>query len=235
MSKKPQNLLLLLILILGFSNACIKDIKDLQEIEDMSYNPSFSVPIGSISYTLEEIMPPDSLYNFVIPDTIIQAGNLDTLILLYDDTRVFYRPELGYTSYFQEPVNFSTLSTQTQNVEYAMLKTIVSNKIPVAIKVQGYLLDASEQVVDSLIPAGSAYIPAPVANDEGLIEEPTEYTIYTHFYNEQVDALMEVTEIRVYVHLETYAQDIDTVKVYSENGLELQMALRGDLKIPLTY
>lgn len=235
MRKTVKYLLPLLILPLIFCNACIKDIQELQEIEDMSYNPSFSVPIGLLSYTLEEIMPPDSLYNFVIPDTLIQAGNLDTLILLYNDDRVFFRPELGYTSYFSEQVSFSNLSEQTENVEYAMLKTIVSNKIPVAIDVQGYLLNDSDQIVDSLISTGSAYIPAPEANEEGLIDEPTEHTIYTHFYSEKVDDLMDVTEIRVYVHLETYAQDIDTVRVYSENGIDLQIALRGDLKIPITY
>lgn len=222
----------LLPLALLFS--CIKDLKELETIDSINYLPSFSVPVGSLSYTLEDIMPPDSLWNYEIPDSLLQAGDLDTLILIYNDTRTFFRPELGYTAYFHEPVSLRTIFEQSENVEHAMIKTIIKNNIPVSIEVQGYLLDDNDQVVDSLIHSGKAQIPAPNSNGEGIIDEPTEETIYTHYYASQVDDLMNVTEIRVYVHLDTYTEDVDTLKVYSWNGIELEIGLRGDLIIPIT-
>lgn len=227
--------LILLILITVLTHSCIKDIRELEDVENLDYQPSFSIPVGTVAYTLEEIMPADSLMDFEIPDSLIQAGNLDTLILLYNDEFTFFRPELGYTAYFREPVNFSNLSQQSENVESAMLKTNITNRIPVAIEVQGYLLDAGDNVVDSLISGGRIQIPAPLANEDGVIDEPTYGTIYTHFYSDRVDELMDVREIYVYVHLETYAEDIDTVRVYSWNGIELQLALRANLTIPITF
>ena len=232
MKKQTLYTIFLILLVSGLSS-CLKDIRELNEVESLSYDPSFSVPIGSLDYLLEDIMPPDSLFDYEIPDSLIQAGNLDTMILLYNDDLLFFQPPVGYTACFREPVNFSNLSPQMENLRSAMLKTIIRNSLPLSIEVQGYLLGNNEQIIDSLISTGRMEIPAPLTDENGVVAEPAEATIYAHYNSDKTDALMDVNEILIYMHLDTYVEDRDTLRVYSWNGLELEIGLRADLTIPV--
>lgn len=213
--------------------SCVDDLRNLETVESLEYTPSFSIPIGPISYTLGEIMPPDSLLNFEIPDSILQYDTVDRPMMVYNDSRYFYAPEFGYETTFRQDISFANLSPEFQYVESAMLKTIFTNNLPIALSLQGYLLNDQSQVMDSIFQDGLVMINSPEINSEGIITQPSEHTFYTHYDSDNVDFLMDVTQLDVYIFLQTYSGELDTLYIYSSNGIHLQLGLRADLSVPI--
>lgn len=213
------------------ATSCVKELRDINDIETLQYEPSFSIPIGPLSYTLEEIMPPDSLLEHAIPDTIPIP---DTSLLIYDDILYFYNPEEGFDVTYHEPLNLRSISEQSGNVESLMLKTNITNNLPVEIELQGYLLDDQGTVVSTISKEGIVHIDGPPLDNRGAIVEPVHHTVYTHFYEDEIDRLITVRTMEIYLFLQTFNEGVDTLRVYSSNGIDLQFALRANLIIPIT-
>jgi hypothetical protein len=208
--------------------SCIDDFnKDLETIE---YNPEFSIPIGPLSYILDDIMPPVSLSEYSAPDT---AASSDTSLIIYNDDLYFYNPESGFDTTFLEPANFGSLTENTDNVVSVMLRTNLTNNIPTVIGLQAYLRNGFDMIVDSISRDGIVMIDCPEINQEGQITQPTKVTIDTHFDADRINELAAVTYLEIYIFIQTYNEGIDRLHVYSWNGIDLQFGLRAELLVPV--
>ena len=233
---KTKRILLVISFLAGLSllNSCIKDLRKIENVESFDYNPSFSVPVGPLSFTMAEIMPTDSILYLEIPDSILSLDTLQSPILVYDDYLYFYNPVLGYTSYFNQAMNFSNMTQQSDHIVSAMLKTHVSSYIPISMLMQGYLLDGQGNIIDSLNAGGYIQLETPPVNQDGTVTEPAEYTIYTHYDSDTSQELLDVEEIEIFLHIRTYDEDIDTLRVYSWYTIEFEFGIRAELLIPIT-
>ena len=215
--------------------SCVKDVLEVRDIEEFEYSPSFSIPIGPLSYTLGEIMPADSLSDYKIPYYQLPDSVQRPIVLYHFDsaTIAFFNPETGFATYFYQPVNFGNLSNEFDQVQSAMLKTIVHSKLPVSITLQGYLLNGAGDIIDSVNREGPVLIEAPEIPANGVITDPTDTTLYTHYYPSNMEYLMETESIIIDLFLDTYEAGTDTLHVYPWYGIDLQIGLRAELLIPV--
>lgn len=233
---KTNRIIIVIFLMAGtfLINSCVKDLREIENIESFNYNPSFSVPVGPLSFSMDEIMPTDSISHLEIPDSVLSLDTLQSPILVYDDYLYFYNPVPGYTSFFNQPVNFSNMTQQSDNIVSAMLKTHVSSYIPISMLMQGYLLDGQGNIIDSLNAEGYIQLETPPVNQDGTVTEPTEYTIYTHYNSNTSQNLLDVEEIEIFLHIRTYDENIDTLRVYSWYSIAFEFGIRAELLIPIT-
>jgi hypothetical protein len=200
--------------------------------ETVYYNPSFSIPIGPLSYSLQEIMPYAAL-GVPIPDSVISSDSILGPVLVYDDSLFFDNPQEGYDTSFVVPIDFRSLSNQWEYVRSLMFRVNTSNGIPVNIATQLYFMDAGNFLLDSLYTEGKIWIATADVDNQGIVTTP--YTSTTDFYIDsfRIDRVLSATQIRVYIFLETLNEHIDTLRVYSYYQFDLQLALRAELMIPL--
>jgi len=231
--RNPARILIVLLVSLSFLTSCVKDLRNIDSVESLEYNPSFSVPIGPISFVLEEIMPADSIQGFWIPDSILSLDTITSPIMVYDDYLYFYNPVLGYATVFSQPMNFSNMTQQSDNIVSAMLKTNISSYVPINMLMQGYLLDGEGNIIDSLNSGGYIRLDGPTVNQDGVVTEPTERTIYTHYNSDTSEDLLDIQELQIYLHVLSYDEDIDTLRVYSWYYCEFEFGVRAELLVPI--
>jgi hypothetical protein len=231
--RKSIRIFSVFLLSLCFFTSCIKDLREIESVESFEYHPSFSVPVGPLSFTLDEIMPTDSILGFEIPDSILSLDTITSPILVYDDYFYFYNPVLGYSTVFTQTMNFSNMTQQSEYIESAMLKTHVHNYIPVSITMQGYLVDGQGNIIDSLERAGPIQLEIPSVSQDGTVIEPAQHTIYTHYDSDTSADLLDVQELQIYLHIQTYDEEIDTLRVYSWYEMEFEFGVRAEFAIPI--
>jgi hypothetical protein len=227
---RRQNIKGALIMCLLLLNSCMDEFN--RSNETVYYNPSFSVPIGPLSYTLQEIMPYATL-GAPIPDSIITSDSVTGPILIYDDSLFFKNPEEGRDTFFYAPVDFRSLATQWEYIRSLMFRVNVSNGLPVTVSTQLYFLNDGDVLIDSLYTGGRIWIQSAQVDETGIVSGP-----YTNMYDMYIDSvriheIIGATRMKVYVFLETYNSTIDTLRVYSSYHFDLQLAVRAELLSPL--
>ncbi len=210
--------------------ACLDNFN--RDPETIYYNPSYSVPIGPVSHTLSDIMPYAAL-PYPIPDTSILPDTMDFPILIYDDTLFFRNPEEGYDTIFVEPFDLGAVIEQTQYIVSVMFRSNIFNGLPVNTAVQVYYINGNGQTIDSLYNDGPAFVQGAAVNARDSVLTPYFSTIDTWLDEGEIQNLILTDQLGLYIYLQTYQPEDDTLRVYSYQPFDVQLAVRVELLVPL--
>lgn len=222
--------ILFLPIILVFFTACLEDIS--QERDNMFYTPTYSIPIGPLSYRMDEIMSYLALDSLITDTLEIPPSGTDR-VLAYDETMFFVNPILGYDTTLSFTYDFSLLPQEEEYIQTAMLRVNYDNGLPVRIAHQYYMYDENDMLIDSLYDEGISWVPSGQVGDFGKVVSSTPGRTETYFDSAEVRSLFQTARFDLFLYLQTYSKDIDTLWVYSDQILDLQLAVRTDLLIPL--
>jgi hypothetical protein len=217
-------------IILIIFSACLDNFN--RDPETIYYNPSYSLPIGPLSYTLDDIMPDVALHE-PVPDTTILPDTADVPIIVYDDSLLFVNPEEGHDTAFFEPFLLTSYVEQTEYIVSIMFRANVSNGLPVNTEIQLYYLDAAGTAIDSLYDEGPVQIERALLNDRDSVLAPYFTTIDTYLDDNEIQNLIQTNQIGLFIHLETYRTEDDTLYVYSYQQFDVQLGVRVELMIPI--
>jgi hypothetical protein len=209
---------------------CLDDFN--RDLETVYYNPSYSLPIGPLSYSLDDIMPSVAL-PYPIPDTSLIPDTADFPILIYDDTLFFRNPEEGYDTVFLEPFDVMSMIEQTEYIVSVMFRSNILNGLPVNTDIQLYYLDAGGMTIDSLYNDGRIEIQSAEVNERDSVMVPYFITVDTYLDQQEIQNLLQASYIALYIHLQTYQPENDTLWVYSYQSFDVKLGLRAELLIPL--
>jgi hypothetical protein len=211
-------------------NSCIDEFN--RGSETVYYNPSFSIPIGPLSYTLQEILPYATL-GIPIPDSIVVSDSIIVPLLIYDDSVYFNNPEEGRDTSFFISVDFTSLLNQWEYIHSLIFRVNISNGLPVNVGTQLYFYDAGDNLIDSLYDNGKIWIESANVDQRGIVTSPFEHTYDIWVDSARVAGIIGSTRLGTYLLLETYHENIDTLRAYSSYHFDLQLAVRAELLIPL--
>lgn len=221
------HLVIYFFLLTGFLTvACLDDFNRLND--PMYYNPTFSVPIGPLSYTLDDIMPPEALENQIIDTSTI--GDSIPLII-YNGSLFFENPRLGFDTLFTGAMNLSSISPNMEYAQSLMFRINYSNEIPTDLAVQMYYY-IGNQLVDSLFENGRFWIAQAIQDPDGITTVPISGREELYVDSTRIENMMQVTNFELAIHLETYREGLDQIRVYSDYGFDLQLAMRAELLVP---
>jgi hypothetical protein len=209
-----------------FFFACLDDFN--REQDPMYYTPSFSIPIGPLNYTLEDIMPPEAL-GIQVPDTSLTGDSIP--LIIYDDILFFENPDSGFDNLLTGPMNLSAISPNMVYATSLMFRMNYANEIPTDLTVQFYFY-AGDQLVDSLFPDGRFPIAKAEQGQDGITTIPVTGREEVYIDSSRIGAMMQVTDFELAIHLETYTEDSDILHIYSFYEFNVQLALRAGLLVP---
>lgn len=218
------------IILTFFVAGCLEDFR--QERDDMFYTPTYSIPIGPLSYRLDEIMSYLSLDSLISDTLEIPPSGADR-ILVYDDTMFFVNPIVGYDTILFFNYDFSLLPEDEEYITSAMLRVNYANGLPLNIAYQYYLYDENDVLLDSLNDEGPIWVPSAQINEQGLVVSATTGRAETYFDSTEVQILFNTARFDLFLFLQTYTAGIDTLWVYSDQIIDLQLAVRTDLLVPI--
>jgi len=220
-------LVISLFLLAGFLTvACLDDFN--RSNNPMYYNPTFSIPIGPLSYTLEDIMPPEALENQIIDTSTI--GDSIPLII-YNGSMFFENPRLGFDTLFTGTMDLSSISPNMEYAQSLMFRMNYSNEIPTDLAVQMYYY-IGNQLVDSLFENGRFWIAQAVQDQDGITTVPISGREEVYVDSSRIENMVQVTNFELAIHVETYREGLGRIRVYSDYGFDLQLAMRAELLVP---
>jgi hypothetical protein len=219
-----------IIIITGLFTSCVDNFNSNKET--VYYNPSFSLPIGPLSYSLDEIMPKAAL-GLPIPDSIMWTDSVLIPLIIYDDSLFFPTPEDGYNTIFIEPIDFQSLTNQWEHIRSLMFRVNYANGLPVNVATQLYFLNDGNLIIDSLYLEGKTWIQSASLDGNGIVEVPFLTTTDTPIDSARIDHIIAASQLQIYLFLETYNESIDTLRVYSNYHFDLQLGVRAELMVPL--
>jgi len=219
-----------LIILFIISSACIEDFRE--ERDSLFYTPTYSVPIGPLSYRLDEIMSYLALDSLITDTLQIPPSGADR-ILVYDDSLFFINPLQGYDTIMNFTYDFSLLPAEEQYIHSAMLRVNYANGLPVNLAHQFYLYNDNDELLDSLYDEGIEWVPSAQVNENGDVVSPTFGRTETFFDSVEVQILFQTSRFDLFLFLQTYSGEIDTLRIYSDQILDIQLAVRANMIIPL--
>jgi hypothetical protein len=226
MKLKSKTVIFILVFATLFTAACLDDFNRYND--PVLYTPTYSIPIGPLNYSLEDIMPPGSL-DFPIMDTSLIGDSIP--LIIYNDTLFFENPKTGYDTMFTGPMDLSSISPNMEYTQSLMFRMNYSNEIPTDMGVQLYFYIGA-QLVDSLFEDGAFLISQaiPEINGNNTIPYTGREDIYVD--STRIDNLLQVNNFLLSIHIDTYQEDQDIIHLYSRFGFDLQLAVRVNLLVP---
>ena len=109
--------------------------------------PEYSLPIGSETIYMEDLVEDYFVGLINIPDTSLMS---DTLSVFYYDS-LFYINPLIFEYEGERTFDFRSLNEKTDYITSAMIRTNCVNGIPARFYFQVFLFDIAHQLVDSVL------------------------------------------------------------------------------------
>lgn len=216
-----------IILLAGIiSSACLEDFN--KDSDPLLYTPSYSIPIGPLNYTLNDIMPPEAL-DIPILDTSIIGDTIP--LIIYDDSLFFENPVTGHDTIFTGSMNLSSISTNMEYARSLMFRIDYANQIPTDLYIQLYFYNGT-QLLDSLFEDGWLQIANATPDQDGVNTIPVTGREEVYIDSSRIENFLQLTNYALSIHVQTYSEGLDIIHVYSFYSLDLQLALRAELQIP---
>ncbi|MBE9467539.1 MAG: hypothetical protein IMY72_04340 [Bacteroidetes bacterium] len=251
--KKFPVIIIIAIIIMDVLPSCYD--KDFLDISDtINWHPSFSLPIGSSSFEVDNFFDtipnisdildtlstlpdslsylPDSVSGF--PDSLIihildSIGILDTLG--FDS--VFFNNELRYFVQEKIPINdnfdfdFSDVDEKYDIIDSMLFKINLKNGFPTDADVQIYLIDSVDNVIDSLFSKPeNRFFPAAEVDEEEKVINPTHINFDIDLSRERIDNIKKARNLLFNVNLSIKNKDIKVVSFFSSYEIDLKLGLR---------
>ena len=224
MNKSLKYISIIMLILSGFS--CTKNLNKTIN-NDILYRPEYSLPIGPLNYTLNDIMPKVVL-GFPVDTSLIP----DTIPLITYDDIIFPDP-FGHNATFLVPYDFSTLTSQANQIKSLMFRVNYVNEMPTYSDLQVYFMNSTGAILDSLYNDALFRLEAADIDQDGNVIQ---------YYNGQNDTYLDSVKIRHLVNsqflrinmfIATNRTDQKVVRFYSDMEIRLQFAIRAKLEIPL--
>jgi hypothetical protein len=199
-----------------------------RDLDTLYYHPSYSVPIGPLAYELPEIMPPQALTG--LPDSLTLPDSIG--VLIYDDSLFFINPHAGYDTVFSVPFDLQAVFEQPEYIVSLMIRSIISNGLPVGTSLQLYFTEMNGQVTDSLYADGAVSVESAAVSSDHSVVFPYYTTIDTYLDSLQIQNLTRSSGLNLYIHLQTLQPGNDTLHVYSGQKFETHLGIRAGLNVP---
>jgi hypothetical protein len=187
--------------------------------EDVEINPSYSLPLGPLTYDINDYLESLDTVNFAWPDSLYYNN---TLYPNYSS----YITLSGINFY-----DFNSLSNDFDRVENIMFRLIVSNGYPTVTVTQVYFADENQNLVDSAF-AGGPYVLQPAdINDEGIVTAPYKEIADVPMSPYFVQHMGSIRYIIVESIIYTTRPDIRQVKFYTYYTYHINIAMRIQLRL----
>ena len=234
--KGRLKLLLLSIFIVNilFMSCIDENMKNISE--SVEINSSYSIPIGDVTYSINEYFELldsyglDTIQTDTLQTDTIQVSPGDSIGLVeYDDTlytNIKYTVDtLIYTDF-----DFSSLGDDLNKIKAITFISIIDNDFPTETKIQVYFADESMNLIDSLFSDGPYTFTPPDLDDEGIPVEHPYDIILTPVSEYLIENLGNIRHIIMYGYVRTLRPNIDISKFYSYYILSIHIAARIELE-----
>lgn len=226
---KKINSYVQIFLVSALLTGCVKE-KITEVVDSSYYKPSYSLPVGSSYFTMEEFQTEYPYVLIPVPDTNGMGTSVD----------YFYFDSLFYENveYFELTTDYPfQLSDYTENAESITSLTFrlnCINGLPGKVSAQVYFISGSGFIIDELFQDGWLTIDAAETDSEGMVTNSTDDFKNDVTLSEQLIASLSlVSYIRVVVRLETENFSTSKIRYYSNQQIWVQLGLRISLEIPL--
>ncbi|MBN1415836.1 MAG: hypothetical protein JW973_12100 [Bacteroidales bacterium] len=210
-----KNHIILLVLLIVWG--CI-DENITQVSEDLEITSSYSIPVGPLTYDINDYLE-----------------NLDSLNVPWPDS-LYYNDTLypNYRSYLIrddiKSFNFNQITENLDIIEAIMFRLIISNGYPTGALTQVYFADGDNVYVDSLFADGPYLIPPAAVDNEGIVTAPYEEIRDVYMSPYLINHLEDIRLIIIESTIFTTRPDILHVKFYSHYCFNLHIAVRIRLR-----
>ena len=206
-------------------SACIDE--NMRNIsEELEINSSYSIPIGDVTYSINEYF---EMLDFYGLDTI-QTLPGDSIDLVEYEDSIYNNVRYVVDTLIYNEFDFSSLGDDLDKISAITFVSIINNDFPTETKVQVYFADESMSIIDSLFSDGPYSLPPPDLDNEGIpIDHPPEI-IVTPVSDYLIENLADVRRIITYGYVRTLRPDIDISKFYSYYILSIHIAARIELE-----
>jgi hypothetical protein len=195
------------------------NVKDADNVKGpVTYNPSFSVPIGKYNMKFEEVFSHMGL------------GQNDTLQLIWFENN-FYSDSIGYydTTIFAD-FNFDLLNTQDEIIKSIMFRINYMVELPCKSTLQLYFNNNGSNILDSLFANGPLPIEAADTNRDGFVEIARNNQTDVFFISSKIDMLRQVSRLELHLRLLTKRDDNGYYKFLARYIVSVQLGIRVEIE-----
>lgn len=200
-------------------SGCIEDKFD-KVSDSVLINSSYSLPVGSISYQINDYF--EGLHTILIPlpDSVS-----------YND---FIFPNLFDTIYKSDiiPFDFTIPGSESERIKSITFRVIIENGFPTDVRVQVYFTAGLAHTI-SIFPGGMESLEAASINQNGIVTAPNVQIKDIPLSPEILANLSNYTHIGIYGQVPTTRPDIDIVKFYTRYTLKFHFGMRVELEYNL--
>jgi hypothetical protein len=204
------------------------NVNDAKNIEGpVTYNPTFSVPIGKDTLHFRDIFRD---MNLRLTDTI---SGTDTLYLLWYKNNL-YIDSLGYfdTTIFAD-FNFNFFNERQEIIKSVMFRINYMSELSCNSTIQLLFEDAGGNVMDSLFADGPLLIAAADTNRQGIVESAEHRQKDVFFSKNKVNMLQQVSRLELKLHIKTGRADNKFYKFLGRYIVYIQLGVRVEIEAKL--
>jgi len=218
MGRMPPLKISLFVLPLLLMTGCI-DENILRVSEDVEITPSYSLPLGPLTYDINDYLEGLDTVNFLCTDS-----------LFYNDK--LYPSYRSYLTRFDiNPYDFNSLSNDFDRVERVMFRLIVSNGYPTLNITQVYFADENNTIWDSAFIEGPHVLQPAAIDDVGIVTAPYEEIVDVTMSPYFVEHMGNIRHIIVESIIYTTRPDIEHVKFYTHYAYHVNIAVRIQIRL----
>ena len=213
-----RNYLIIILIVILFAG-CMKD--KIESISDsVLVNSSYSLPIGTVIYSVNDYFEALDTINIPWPDSVA-----------YNDT--IYPNVLDIINKYDiKNFDFANLGGDNNKVKSITLHLIIQNGFPTEVRSQVYFTDNQFQT-DSIFSGGMEIISPATLDQNGKVSEPNVQIRDILLPQNMINNLNNYTNIEIYGKVLTKRSDIKIVKFYPDYELRIHIGIRIELEYNL--
>ena len=133
----------------------------------------------------------------------------------------------------QDTVDFdvSEFFEDLNPIDWVLFRTNITNGFPTEVGIQGYFTDSLYNVVDSLFERQTEFISSGIINSDGKVIQSTLRTTDILYPKNRIQNLEDVKYVLFRGYASTTNNAQENVKIYSNYGIDIQMALQAQFSI----
>ncbi|MBN1598611.1 MAG: hypothetical protein JW894_09980 [Bacteroidales bacterium] len=216
---------------------CISCLDDYYKVKDdlsgdndvIFYNPTYSLPVGQLSYSLNELLRYNQDFLDLLPFDYIVIPPTDTIIEFNGE---IYRFPYTYDTIYFDTIDFSALIKDSEYIVSLMFRTRCTNKLPVEVGIQVSFCNDEGDVLDSLFSEGILWLPKAEADQNGII--PSNYGPEDIYIEEpMINTMISSTVLETHLYLRRDRNEEMIIYLHEDYGIDVQLAVRVELLVPI--
>jgi hypothetical protein len=201
------------------------NVNDAKNIEGpVTYNPTFSLPIGKYTLSFEELFQNMDLKPI---DTI---SGKDTIPKIWFENNFYSDPKGYYDTSLVADFNFNFLNSKMEIIKSVMFRINYMSELPCNSTIQLYFEGNGNIVLDSLFSEGPFLIPAADTNSEGFVENGIHRQKDVFLNKDKMDMLGQVSSLELHMRIITRRSDNEFYKFLARYIVFVQLGVRVEIE-----